>query len=849
MGEALQQQRVMHCSDNNKTTGAAGRSMLASIQLPSTLYYQLLMLDRDVNTAKNIAFTAFENSTLFPQVNTGKVGSGPKLDVVSTVVLGSTIAALEPFNLSEPVYLILGRREGGPAGQPAWWDPRANNGLGSWQPEYCRLLRARRQSAVFSCQRLGHYALVTPASLLPSNHQNDLTGGQRMHPAIFAGTAVALVALASTLLVYSLGYPRIGMSRKLKHALPNCWISFVFLLVLHLLLGDIDNENLGLCRSLSLLLQYFVLTSALWITVCTSIVHSKLVNPMEQGMRHSNPYVVNPEQEVYMAGDSGKRMKKPVARFYLAGWGVPLIICGISGGAGLPLYSPTICFLASAPAAGAVLVPVLLTSTVTIYFVIAILTISPERRPYSHSLLKGNREESQASLCTQSTLLVPDTEHSPRSQALALLTTCVLYLLLLVLACLAATAPLADVAVGTQVKLFSAFFAIASSCLGITILTFYCFLRGDLLSQFPKPCASPEETSNLVNLTELSGHRKEQKVPMVEKNLAAFSSLPSLDKPEPQAWLGGSVLGPSSARVKQCNVERGDSEVSSDYHSINNAAHLRRPRHLHYPAAVGLSEGEAQRSVTDLLGQYQMSKMKISNVNIHTNEGMSKVAWGSTGWDAGSQFTSSPMELPCPDSQMLEQPPLLQRPPPLGDSAPYFPPPRDPLPSFSSLPRKGRSSKSRERWRGSRATANSDWERLEVSSRYSELSSSTAHSSHSRPSQGRRQRSRPRRKPRKRSEVLLSGASTPRHRHEPIMEVSSSRVEEEEDDGPQPAPLPRLSSTSSSSEGEAPPPLPLASPLLPPSPAPSSPSPAPSSINIFPPTSRDLDLANKETCV
>ena len=89
--------------------------MLASIQLPSTLYYQLLMLDRDVNTAKNIAFTAFENSTLFPQVNTGK-SSDPKLEVVSTVVLGSTIAALEPFNLSEPVYLILGRREGDPTG-------------------------------------------------------------------------------------------------------------------------------------------------------------------------------------------------------------------------------------------------------------------------------------------------------------------------------------------------------------------------------------------------------------------------------------------------------------------------------------------------------------------------------------------------------------------------------------------------------------------------------------------------------------------------------------------------------------------------------------------------------------
>jgi len=340
---------------------------------------------------------------------------------------------------------------------------------------------------------------------------------------------------------------------------------------------------------------------------------------------------------------------------------------------------------------------------------------------------------------------------------------------------------------------------------------------------------------------------------MVEKNLAAFSSLPSLDKPpEPQAWLGGSVLGPSSARVKQCNVERGggESELSSDYHSINNAAHLRR--HLQYPPLTGLSEGEAQRSVTDLLGQYQMSKMKISNVNIHANEGLNKVAWGSN-WDGASQFTSSPIELPCPDAQLLEQPPLIQRQPPLGESAAYFPPPRDPLPSFSSLPRKGRSSKSRERWRGSRATANSDWEKLEVSSRYSELSSSTAHSSHSRPSQGRRQRSRPRRKPRKRSQVLAScpsGASTPRHRHDPIMEVSSSMVEVDDEISQQPAPLPRPLSTCSSSEEEAPPhQLPASSPLLPPSPAPSSPSPAPSSINILPPSSRDLDLANKETCV
>ena len=45
-----------------------GRYILGSVQLPSTLYYQLELLERDVNTAKNIMFSAFSNDTLFPQV-------------------------------------------------------------------------------------------------------------------------------------------------------------------------------------------------------------------------------------------------------------------------------------------------------------------------------------------------------------------------------------------------------------------------------------------------------------------------------------------------------------------------------------------------------------------------------------------------------------------------------------------------------------------------------------------------------------------------------------------------------------------------------------------------------------
>ena len=701
-GTATAEEKLLHCSDNNKTTASQGRSMLASVQLPATLYYQLEMLDRDVNTAKNIVFTAFQNSSLFPQVTAGQAAREP-LEVVSNCVLGSNIAALEPFNLSEPVYLILGLEEsqrGGPPAQPAVWDPRANNGLGSWQPDYCRLMRARRESSVFSCHRLGQYALVARARPLIQVRRGEGQAGQATHPAVWAGTAVAVLCLAASTLVYSLGYPGIGISRKLKHALPNSWLSLIFLLTLYTLAGELAGSSV-LCRTLGLLLHYFILTSALWLTICASIVHTKLVNPTEQSLPHSNPYVVNPEQEVYMVAEGGKRLRKPVGRFYLAGWGLPLIICGITAGAGLPQYSAAgWCFLAPAPAAGAVLVPLLLTCLVQLYFVTAILTFSPR---YPHTALLASRQQSQASLCTQSTLLVPDTEHSPWSQALALLATSLLLLLSLTLAALTTTTPLTSLPDDTQTAMFSSLYAVVTATLGLTILTYYCFLRGDLLCSLTKPCSTPEEMSNLVNLTDLVNHRSPKPV---EKNLAVFP----LEKVEPQVWLGGSVLGPSSGRVKQCNVERtGESEGhSSDYHSINNTSHLRRPHNLAYP---GLSEFEVQQSMTDLLGQYQASKMKISNVNIHTNDGLNKVAWssgGGGGWGAASHLTSSPMELPCPDLAMEAPVPSFQR-------------PRDPLPLSSSLPRRRCTSRSRDRNRGAgsrgQPQGTSDWERQEQASR------------------------------------------------------------------------------------------------------------------------------------
>ena len=164
---------------------------------------------------------------------TSKDGFQPPYEVISACIMGSSVVAVEPFNLSEPVYVILKLQSEAaqqPEPTPAWWDPRANNGLGAWQPDYCRMMKARRDSAVFSCNRLGYYALLGDLSAhrIPKAGVKDLTS--QTHPAVNAGTAVAAFCLISAVCMFAHMYTAINMTKKLKHSLPNLWLSVTFLL-------------------------------------------------------------------------------------------------------------------------------------------------------------------------------------------------------------------------------------------------------------------------------------------------------------------------------------------------------------------------------------------------------------------------------------------------------------------------------------------------------------------------------------------------------------------------------------------------------------------------------------------
>ena len=454
------------------------------------------------------------------------------------------------------------------------------------------------------------------------------------------------------------------------------------------------------------------------------------------------------QEEVYIGDD--QKYRKPLGQYYLIGWGVPLIICGITAGASLPQYSSDLqlsyswCFLSLAPAAGAVLVPLLIILIIHLFFVFAIFSFSPGSKTGLDTRLVRSS--------SQSTLLVTDCQHSPSSHTKVLLVLAILLSLTFSLATLRVVTPLPTRLLSTSYQhlIFSILYCVLILLLSGLVLVYYCLARQDVVHcRIPLSWGVPvqDETSNLVDLTNTSKPAMETKLgyPMME--------------------LGGSVLGPSTGpRLKQCNLER-DSEASSDYHSVNNSQHLSRPR-------TGMEEEEERdKSVTDIIFG-PSSKVKVNNVNIHVGEPSQSYHHHHhlhhydppTPAVSPGYVASSPLELPYPDIFL--------------DTRPHLPPPS----ASASLPR--RQSRPEKR----RTFAHSDVERVEIysSSRVSEVSSSTCASLRSRQSKNRNKKHKPRRKPRKRSEVFptsSSGSGSKRGnlaKYDPIMEVSLTLDDDED---------------------------------------------------------------------
>ncbi|KAI4457592.1 g-protein coupled receptor [Holotrichia oblita] len=333
--------RMFYCVTTNQSGVSSSQEKVieASIQIPPSLFYHLREQDILVeSTSHNIFVAMFLNSKLFP--------TNCKKERIVSDVVGIKLDGLTIKNLTEPIYIMFRT----PASYsyetshpvPVWWDPSLNNGTGGWSTEGCLFNTELQDSVVFQCKQLGYYGLRQ--DITERNYAITIAKFKFSHPAVYIGSFMLFLCLFLCILTYLLCSTGIQMPKKSKHSLVNTWIAIV-LLTFFYVFGIYQTEDVKLCQAIGLILHYLTLSSLLWMCVGINSMYKRL---------RKNDRIELQDDEL----PSDEPIQKPILGLYFVGWGVALIVCGISAAVNMKEYSSnTHCFLSSEPALSALYVP------------------------------------------------------------------------------------------------------------------------------------------------------------------------------------------------------------------------------------------------------------------------------------------------------------------------------------------------------------------------------------------------------------------------------------------------------------------------------------------------------------
>ena len=388
-------------------------------------------------------------------------------------------------NLTEPIYIML---RGSPVitpeeplPNPVWW----NNETGNWTTEGCQFVNELHGNTVFHCNRLGYYGLQQ----FKTETQHVVVGEKFkfLHSAVYIGSFILFVCFLLSVLTYVLCYTTIQMPKKTKHSLVNIWIAILFLCFFYIF-GIHQTEDVRVCQAVGLLLHYFTISSLLWMCVGMNSVYKRL---------HKSDIIELQDDEL---PSDDQPVRKPILGLYFVGWGVALIICGISGAVNLKEYSTkTHCFLNSEPALSALYIPCSM-----LLLILGVLFLLIRCAIYNSDTSGHLSEGTQATENVDLDLLEPsfptsemrsvrsvstktgtsendDSEHTPMVQLKAY----VIFLLMYIatwLSCAAATVQ--PVKFEHYEAVFCVSYAILSSVLGMFNLFFYCIARNDVRTQW-----------------------------------------------------------------------------------------------------------------------------------------------------------------------------------------------------------------------------------------------------------------------------------------------------------------------------------------------------------------------------
>ncbi|XP_068156794.1 adhesion G protein-coupled receptor A3 [Drosophila tropicalis] len=234
------------------------------------------------------------------------------------------------------------------APRPAWWDPE----LQQWNPQVCQQHYQHRTLVMFSCNRLGYFGLLQSREHL-NDFRSEEAGARFHHPpmAIYAGCSVLFACLAFNIVTFVVFGYAIRINREQRHALVNTWLALAALTLIFVL-GIYQTASQMHCRLFGLMMHYLSLCVLLWVSVSLSSMYKRLTKgtsiSSQAGESVDAAATMTPQQ----------RQRKPILGIYLVGWGIALLICGISSAVNLAEYAAySFCFLHSATTMNAVLVP------------------------------------------------------------------------------------------------------------------------------------------------------------------------------------------------------------------------------------------------------------------------------------------------------------------------------------------------------------------------------------------------------------------------------------------------------------------------------------------------------------
>ncbi|SPP89659.1 adhesion G protein-coupled receptor A3 [Drosophila guanche] len=238
------------------------------------------------------------------------------------------------------------------APQPAWWDAVEQK----WNPLVCQQHYQHLTLVMFSCSRIGYFGLLQRSAYL-NDYRSEEAGARFHHPpvAIYAGCALLFACCAVNIVTFVVFGFSIRMNRVQRHALVNTWLA-VAVLALTFVLGIFQTASKTQCRLFGLLMHYLSLCVLLWVCVSLSSMYKRLTKSSSTSQGR-----MSQETELQRDRDRDRdreQQRKPILGIYLVGWGIALLICGISSAVNLAEYAAyNYCFLHSPTTLNAVLVP------------------------------------------------------------------------------------------------------------------------------------------------------------------------------------------------------------------------------------------------------------------------------------------------------------------------------------------------------------------------------------------------------------------------------------------------------------------------------------------------------------